>query len=89
MSTPIPEDKLASIKEALFQGRKIEAIKLYREYTQMGLAEAKTAIEKLEAELRTASPEKFSAVPARKGCLGMVMALCLAAVLVILWLIER
>jgi hypothetical protein len=89
MNTPLPEAKLTPIKEALFQGRKIDAIKLYREGTETGLAEAKAAIEQLEAELRQASPEKFSAAPAGKGCLGMVLALCLTAALVVLWLVDR
>src|SRR4051812_19374442 len=70
MNTNIPEEKLAGIREALFQGQMIEAIKLYRECTSTGLAEAKTAVEKLEAELRTNSPEKFATKSAGKGCLG-------------------
>ena len=36
------------IQEALRRGNKIEAIKLYREMTGVGLAEAKDAIEKGE-----------------------------------------
>jgi len=41
MSTPIPEDKLSVIKEMLFQGRKIEAIKIFRKSSGAGLAEVK------------------------------------------------
>ncbi|HLO14010.1 MAG TPA: ribosomal protein L7/L12 [Anaerolineales bacterium] len=37
------------VEEALRRGNKIEAIKIYRELTGVGLAEAKKAIEKLEA----------------------------------------
>ena len=88
MNTPIPEDKLAPIKEAIFAGRRIDAIKLYRKCTETGLAEAKAAIEKLEAELRTASPERFSAAPAGKGCLGVVVMVCLVLALVLLWRIR-
>jgi len=33
------------------QGNKIEAIKMYRELTNLGLAEAKAAVEKLESNL--------------------------------------
>ncbi len=36
------------IQEALRRGNKIEAIKLYRELTGVGLAEAKDAIDKAE-----------------------------------------
>ena len=44
-SDPITNPKL---QEALRSGNKIEAIKIYRELTGLGLAEAKEAIEKVE-----------------------------------------
>jgi hypothetical protein len=80
----LPEDKLAPIKEAIFCGHKIAAIKLYREATGTGLVEAKNAVEKLEAELRGTSPEKFKAAPAGKGCVGVVMMVC-AVVVAAVW----
>jgi hypothetical protein len=55
----ISEESMAQIKEALFQGRKIEAIRLYRECTGTGLGEAKATVDRLEAELRAAEPDKF------------------------------
>lgn len=55
----IPEELLAQITEDLFRGQKIKAIKLYRECTGAGLAEAKAAVDQLEAELRAAEPDKF------------------------------
>jgi ribosomal L7/L12-like protein len=88
MSAEIPEEKLAGIKQALFSGRKIEAIKLYRKCTNAGLAEAKDAVDKLESELRGASPEKFQATPSGKGCFGIVMVFTIALLLV-LWLATR
>ncbi len=46
----LPLDKLAELKQMARSGPKIEAIKLYRElFPQTGLAEAKEAVEKLEA----------------------------------------
>ena len=39
------------IQEALRRGNKIEAIKIYRELTGVGLAEAKQAIDNLESRL--------------------------------------
>jgi len=46
----LPLDKLAELKQLARSGQKIEAIKLYRElFPQAGLAEAKEAVEKLEA----------------------------------------
>lgn len=71
MSVPDAQETLAQIEEALAMGRKIEAIKLYRQRSGAGLAEAKEAVERLEAELRAASPEKFADGPrasaARRG----------------------
>jgi hypothetical protein len=80
----LSQDKLAPIKEAIFSGQKIAAIKLYREATDAGLAEAKDAVEKIEAELRAASPEKFKAAPAGKGCLGVLVMIC-AVVTAAVW----
>ena len=88
MSTSIPENTLSLIKEALFRGQRIEAIKLYREATDVGLAEAKTAVEKMEAELRASSPEKFNASTTKKGCLGVLVAMFVVAVAAILWLVR-
>ncbi len=39
------------IEEALRRGNKIEAIKIYRELTGVGLAEAKQAVEEIETRL--------------------------------------
>ena len=55
----IAEEPLARIKDALFRGRKIDAIRLYRECTGSGLAEAKAAVDTLDAELRAAEPDRF------------------------------
>ena len=40
------------IQEAIRRGNKIEAIKIYRELTGVGLAEAKEAVEKAERFIR-------------------------------------
>ncbi len=81
MNPSTPEPKIEQIKRALFAGEKIAAIKIYREQTNSGLADAKVAIEKLEAELRASSPEKFTAAPAKAGCVGVVLVLALGAVM--------
>lgn len=89
MRIQVPEATLVEIKEALFKGQKIQAIKLYREQTQVSLVEAKNAIEELEVELRSSSPEKFSAAPAGKGCLGMGAMICIMAIAVGWWLFGK
>ncbi len=47
MGLELPQDPVAdAIRDAVDAGRKIEAIKLYREASGVGLAEAKDAIER-------------------------------------------
>ncbi len=72
----LPDDKRSAIMDAIYAGasRKIEAIKLVREATGCGLKEAKEYVEKTSAELYAKEPQKFSAPPGGKGCLGVVMA---------------
>ena len=48
-SDPIHSPK---IQEALRRGNKIEAIKIYRELTGVGLAEAKQAIDRADKSIR-------------------------------------
>lgn len=86
---PIPEQKMTELTEALLNGRKIEAIKLYREFTGMGLKESKDDIEKLEASLRQQFPEKFAHAPQGKGCLGASAVLCLGLWMASYWLLKH
>lgn len=82
MPTKIPDSLLAQLSEAIFAGRKIEAIRLHREMTGLGLKESKDEIEELEQELRASSPEKFTKAPGGSGCaLSAAKLLCLAATL--------
>jgi ribosomal protein L7/L12 len=57
----MPNDDLDRIRAELVAGRKIAAIKLYREATGAGLAEAKQAVEALEAGGTIAAPGMGSA----------------------------
>src|SRR5689334_18576172 len=59
MDSPIPDGVLAQIAVALSAGRKIEAIKLYRDATGKGLVEAKKAVEAMETNLRGSVPGSF------------------------------
>jgi large subunit ribosomal protein L7/L12 len=59
------EEEIVSLVE---QGRKIEAIKLYRERFGAGLKEAKEAVEALARE---------RGIPLKSGCLGMILLLFL------------
>ena len=92
MNQPIPDNTLALIKEALFRGEKIRAIKLHREATGLGLAESKNEVEKLEASLRASSPERFTASafpsprPPARGAWPLIVVICVVVAAVILWL---
>lgn len=88
MTNPLPDDQRSALSDLIFQQRKIEAIKLYRESTQAGLAEAKEAIEALEASLRKDFPDKFVAAPKGKGCVGVAAMVCLVGAAVV-WLACR
>jgi ribosomal protein L7/L12 len=87
MDAPDPETQAGHIRDAIFRGRKIEAIKRYREETGAGLAEAKKAVEDLEQQLRVSSPEMFSAPAGKAGCGAAVGALVVLAV-VLLWVLA-
>ena len=60
------------VRKALYRGKKIEAIKLHREATGLGLKEAREAIEQLDGELRASSPELFEKVKSG-GCMSLVV----------------
>ena len=75
MSNPIPAEVAQQIANCIYAGQKLQAIKLYRDSSGQGLKESKDFIELLEVELRGKEPEKFTVMPAGKGCLGMVAAL--------------
>ena len=64
----VPED----VKKALFRGNKIEAIKLHREATGVGLKEAKDAVEEMDAALRGTSPELFEKAKSG-GCMSLLV----------------
>lgn len=89
MLRPLSAEAMNSLTDALLQGRKIEAIKLYRELTGLGLKEAKDTIEELEQSLYAKVPDKFAAPPKRAGCLGGTTVLCGGLIAVAWWLVSR
>lgn len=82
MERPISSGALAQVQAAIFNGQKIEAIRIYREDTGASLKDAKDAVEKLEAEWRALSPEKFAAPRRRKGCGGCLALFVILGVLI-------
>jgi hypothetical protein len=70
-----------AIIACLYAGRKIEAIKRYRQVTSQGLKESKDFIETLEARLREQTPERFqTSSPAGCGA-GVALVVMLSAIL--------
>ncbi len=75
---PTPEE-CQRIADALAAGRKIEAIKTYREATGKGLKEAKDFIDALIAVQTGKDPEAYDRAT-KSGC-GTAALLCFAALL--------
>ena len=57
---PLPDGVQAQIKEALYQGRKIDAIKQCRDSTGASLSDAVYRMGRLEDDLRHEFPERFT-----------------------------
>lgn len=74
MGESISDDQIREITDALLAGRKIEAIKIYREATGTSLKEAKDFIDDLSATLRGKHPDKFPVTKA--GCASILIAMC-------------
>jgi len=87
MSPPISDQQVSALSTCVLKGRKIEAIKLYREMTGLGLQEAKDAIDEMEKSLRMSSLDANSPRPQSKGCLGvLVVGLLCSGVFITYWL---
>lgn len=88
MALDLTPEQRQAFADALYGGRKIEAIKQLREMSGLGLKESKEIIERLEAELRVAHPERFKTSPKKgAGCVLLLVLLFPAAVLV--WFLLR
>lgn len=80
----LTEQQTTEVIDCLQRGRKIEAIKRYREFTGTGLKEAKEAVEALERSTdRNRSPVETSGHPHAKksGCGSTVFLLGLLGAL--------
>src|SRR5688572_9808412 len=67
------EEQWRQIQQDLFGGRLIQAIKLYREATGVGLKEAKDAMDAYRERLFRENPGQFSVKPSKSGCAGMIL----------------
>src|SRR5690606_16030603 len=62
------------IKDQIFAGNQVGAVKAYRKAMGVDLTEAKAAVEEMTAELRESEPESFRAAKS-KGCSAGAAAL--------------
>jgi hypothetical protein len=82
------QEQIEQIGSALASGRKIEAIKIYREVTGKGLKESKAFIDALIPKLKEQNPETYGKLSASRsaGCASVIllcMGLTTAFVLII------
>jgi hypothetical protein len=88
MPSNLTNEQWQRIEAALFAGKKIEAIKLYRDFTGSDLRESKESVEAYEAKLRAEFPDRFTAAPPIKiGCsskAAIVLLLLIAGVATLL-----
>ena len=86
----LTDQQRQAINAEIFGGRKIEAIKLYREATDTGLKEAKDAVEEIEKDLRQREPNKFAKPAGKSGCMCVVavVALLVSAALVTIYILR-
>jgi ribosomal protein L7/L12 len=73
----LTDQQRQAINAEIFGGRKIEAIKLYREATGSQLVEAKQVVEQIESDLRQREPNKFVHSTGKSGCMSVVAVLAL------------
>ena len=87
--TPTPE-QVNAIANALAGGKKIEAIKIYRETTGKGLKEAKDFIDALIPQLKESDPEKYAnlSISQGAGCASVILLCAGITVASIAWIIK-
>lgn len=89
MAAELTSEQKQALSEALFGGRKIEAIKQVRDITGLDLKDSKELVERLEADLRASQPGRFAAPPKKSGgCLLLVILLFPVAV-IIFWILFK
>ena len=86
MSEDFSPEQRKQMLNALLKGRKIEAIKLYREVTGGSLKDSKEYIEKITADLKAKHPEQFK--NAQVGC-GTAAALVVIGAPLFIYLGQR
>ena len=72
------QEQIEEVGNALASGRKIEAIKIYREASGKGLKEAKEFVEALIPQLKEQDPEKYAKLSSQGAGCASVILFCVA-----------
>ena len=93
MDERLSQQSIEAIEQAIADGSKIEAIKIYREASGRGLKESKEFIEDLIPTLKEHDPEKYSkvshsAVSPSKGCASVVVMCLILVVVATIWTLR-
>jgi ribosomal protein L7/L12 len=89
MAPELAPEQRQAFADALYSGRKIEAIKQLRELSGLDLKEAKEIIDRLEADLRAAHPERFTKTSSKGAGCAVAFVLLILAGGGLLWLLLR
>jgi len=84
MNSSLSDSQRNQITELLNRGEKIEAIKLYREATGVGLKESKDAVEAMEAGLEPRPAGSRDPFAKKAGCFGMIAVLVTMMMIVLM-----
>jgi ribosomal protein L7/L12 len=86
MSAPqLSPEQREAFAQALYAGRKIEAIRQLRQMSGLDLKDSKDIIDRLEAELRAQHPERFIAADSSKKTLFVALFLFIAITVTVLY----
>jgi len=89
MSDELTDDLIEEVADALASGSKIQAIKLYREATGKGLANAKQFIDALIPMLKEQDPERFQHLSDKaSGCASVLLVAMGLVAPTLAWLLR-
>jgi hypothetical protein len=89
MSPKLTPEQRQAFADAIYAGRKMEAIKQLREMSGLGLKESKDIIESLEKELRAAHPERFKRTSSGKSGNSLLLATLFLPAGFLAWFLWR
>lgn len=88
MAEELSPEQVAGIRDAIFAGNKIVAIKLYRAATGMDFQDSKEAIEKLTEKLEEQDPAMFARQQKQSGSLATLVFWGAIAALVVYFAVK-